>query len=503
MFLCLGLLLLARSVLGPSGHDEDQYLAAAEAVGRAAIFRDFVHLQTPVQAWLFNPIALFLQPNAFLALRVLTALLGVAALFFVYAAAREAGAGKLAAAAATALICTTEIFQFASGYVRNDILPTFLFAAALFAAARAIRRPGAGLWALCGILLALAVGAKVSFALPAAAVGLFLALSAGRRREGRDALLAFLGGGLAGALPTLVSAAMAPQSFLYGTLLHHAEASFEWYSVNQLEQAVSGSGKLLLFADALCSGPALAMLAIVAAARLLRSDAPRAPGTYLLFDLVLVAAIVAAALPTPTGPPYLVLILPPLAVQFALAAERLAGAVNSRLLRAGAMIWLAAGAALGLASTGRAARAAVEDGLPVRAMTLQAQWLGERLRACGVEGEVAGFTARWIVDSGYRLDLRFSPGVFVFRTGQLLAAAEAERLKVAVPQRLAADLDSRPPAAIVVGDEMGSPIFRIRPDMALVGYATARGWPRLDHPGGRMSVFMNPARIGGRCAPRS
>jgi hypothetical protein len=276
-------------------------------------------------------------------------------------------------------------------------------------------------------------------------------------------------------------------------------APFDWYSSNGLTAKLSFAGKAGEFLGYLAAGPALAMLAVVLASRFIAVPDPAAKQAHLLLDLVLIAAAVAAWLPTPTWPPYLVVMLPPLAVKFGLCVQVFLSPAKSAFARRSLLAGLAVTAPFGWLEGVAIAKSAVAGGNPVLSETKEAQWLGEQLAGWGAEGPVASFTARWVIDSGYRLDPRFAPGVFVFRSGLLLSGAEARRLNVIVPQTLASEFDAAPPAAIVTGGQMGTNLFSLRPDQALLDYANSRNWTRLEHPTGKMTVFINPQFARGPC----
>nr|WP_306286475.1 glycosyltransferase family 39 protein [Sphingomonas sp. Ant20] len=105
------------------------------------------------------------------ALRLTNALLGLASVAFVHAAARRTGAGPTTARLCAALFATTDILLFSIGTARNDALPAACLAAALWLIVREDRTRAGAL--TIGLLLAAAVAAKISYALPAAAYGLY------------------------------------------------------------------------------------------------------------------------------------------------------------------------------------------------------------------------------------------------------------------------------------------------------------------------------------------
>lgn len=167
----LTLAFVALSLIRPLDHDESQYVAAAMLVAQGQLpYRDFAYLQTPLQPFLFAPIAALAGTVAWPVLRIVNALLGALAVACVYRAARVGGAGSRPALLASGVFACCDILLFSIGTARNDALPVALLAAALPLVIRAGNDRGTR-WsaALAGLLLAAAAAVKVSYALPALA----------------------------------------------------------------------------------------------------------------------------------------------------------------------------------------------------------------------------------------------------------------------------------------------------------------------------------------------
>ena len=207
----VGLLGLAPIV--PVDHDESQYLAAAALTRSGLPFVDFLHLQTPLQSFVTAPIAALSGGYSYLVLRITTAIAALATLWFVFRCQRRLGVGDRTAICATALLSLTYSFQFGATLVRNDMMPAVLLTIGLCAAIVAIEgRRSALLWAIAGLAFSAAVGTKLSYAVPAAAVGLFHLLTVGQRRS-RQSLIdasACAAGALAGLVPVAFLYARAP-----------------------------------------------------------------------------------------------------------------------------------------------------------------------------------------------------------------------------------------------------------------------------------------------------
>ena len=169
----LGVLVFAT----PFNHDEDQYLAAGVLAAKARLYRDFLYVQTPLQPELTAPLTGLAPGWTYLVLRLFSAACGLAALAGVWTAQRRLGVQRRLAGLSVLLMASCYTFQYCASVVRNDALPMALLAWAIAEAARGLgedtRRPWLH-WSAGGLLLGLAVSAKVSFAPLLAAAGVFL-----------------------------------------------------------------------------------------------------------------------------------------------------------------------------------------------------------------------------------------------------------------------------------------------------------------------------------------
>ncbi len=393
------MLFCGLALLRPVDHDESQYVAATVLTANGLLpYCDFAYLQTPLQPFLFAPIAWAAGPWTWPALRIVNALLGLAAVAFVHAAMRAWGVRPVVALVAAALFAGSDILLFGIGTARNDALPVALLAAAIWRIARG------GTPMLVGALLAGAAAAKISYALPAAAYGLY-ALS---DRAHRPALVAL------GAVPiaTFVAwtFALSPEGFLFGTLHFPAQAPAEFYASHPWKLSWLAKGvdtlKFLALGAAL---PALVVVARDAWAR-------RRMG---MLDWLIVAGMVAALLPFPTWRQYLLPVLPPLFVRLGMiwqdSPPRRSRAIAFAVFGCiGLVPSLFALVEPGRLSLGRALR----DGAKV----------GHALDAIGFEGPVVTLSPELLPMTGRLPDPRFAAGPFYFRSHNLLDAAAERRL---------------------------------------------------------------------------
>lgn len=458
--LLLLLVLVALAMARPVDHDESQYVAAAMLTAAGDLpYADYAYLQTPLQPLLFAPVAAVAGAWTWPALRLVNALLAWAAVVGVFAAARRTGVGERAALVAALGFASCDILLFSAATARNDALPAAMLAGAMAAIAAPPRR---GTAFLAGLLLAAAATAKISYALPAAAYGLWT-LGVRDRRPGWVAL---------GALgPMLLIATLwwlAPADFGFGVLTFPAKAPADFYADRpwKLSLAVKAIDTLKFLA----LGPALLALWRVARSR------PGGPWPWLA-----AAGLVAALLPEPTWRQYLLPLLPPLFVMLALAIAR---RPPDRGERIAAAVFVAAGLApsLGALATG-------QPGMPI------AHSESARIRAVldreGVTGPVATLSPQFLAGAAAQPDARFATGPFAFRIRRFLPPEGEGPRGIVTPRTLAAQFDARPPAAILTGGEGKWTSGDDALEAPLERWAADRGW-RMTPVSARFRLWLPP-----------
>lgn len=455
--LLLCLLALAR----PIDHDESQYVAAAVLTAHGLLpYRDYAYLQTSLQPFLFAPIAAIAGAAAWPALRLANALCGALTLFCTFRAARLLAPARVALAA-VALFATCDPFLFAVGTARNDALPAACLAAALWLAVGA-ERDGAsrGRALATGLLLAAAMAAKLSYALPAVAYGGWALTH--RRHRPLDVLL--------GAAPVLLFlaglAALAPAAFWFGTWLFPTHAPADFYAGQPWK--LSGVAKLLDLLKFLALGPALLALAQARRPAMLR--------------WLLLAGVLAAAGPTPTWRQYLLPILPPLFVMLAAGwAARPPGMALRAAFTAFALVGVAP-TVLALAAGRPAMLAAVRDGQAIRAAMDRAR----------VAGPVATLSPQFLPATDRLPDARFATGPFFFRSRALALPASPTDLRLVSRGYIACALL---PPAVLIGGEGAWTSGDDGLDRVLERAVASRGYRRIAVPGTPFRLWVRRASI--------
>lgn len=483
IFMLLFAVLLGIAAFRPIDHDEGQYVAAVALMRSGLPFRDFAYLQTPLQPMLFAPLAWLCEGWLFLALRIVNALCAAGAAALLHDAVRRSGGSRRSAGIAAMALVTSHAFLFAATVARNDALPLLLHMAGLALLIDALgkgRRPA--LFLLAGLLLGAAASAKISYGLPAVAIGLFALLNV--RRFGLMGVLALAVGGIVGGLPTLILWAIAPDAAWFGIIDYSLKAPLEWQMLNQRAYMVETPLSALRLLRFLGQGSALLALVAIGVVILRRSG--KSSMTTGLLDYVILAGLIAAWLPRPIYVQYLVPLLPALFLRFGVMLE------DPRWSRPEAIAALMLCMGAGTAETAvRIAPNIASAHSPILSATYDAHAIGRSVRAAGFTGPIVSLAPERVVDSGLPLDPRFSAGPFLFRTRDLLTPAQQAAYHVLNGASVADGLTRHPPAAIVTGQE--SAPGRANPhglDSSLIAWAVAHDYLATSLPSGDETLYL-------------
>jgi len=449
------LVLAASVLLRAANKDESQYVAAIAMMRSGWPYLDFAYLQTPLQPLLFSPLALLPAGWVYAGARSANALCGLGTLLVLFVALRRRATPKSVLIALAALVCT-QPFLLAASLARNDALPMFLIAASVAALVAAIDSRSLPAFALGGLFLGLATSAKISAALPAAGVVLFLALRA--RSLGVRSLAAFAAGAFAGLSPCFVFAIAAPSEFRFDVFAYSLEAPAQWWTSVGLAADLEPMHRVLRLLALSAQG---CILVALAAALLDR----RKSDVRLLLDLMIVGGLAGSYMPEPAYAQYLVPLLSPLFARFPFALDE---APSRRRLALSVLTVLGSIVGLGFAATHINGRIAVA----------QAPGVGAKTAVLAGGAPVVTLSPEYIAGAGVNLDPRFAAGPFLFRTTDGLAE-RAERFGHAVAwQDVERSFANERPAVILAGGEKEPhrPLYRHGLDAPLVGWALSRNY---------------------------
>jgi hypothetical protein len=458
-FALLALWLFGIALIRPLSVDESQYVAATALTANGLLpYRDFAYLQTPLQPFVFAPLEGLFAGHLLLAMRMANALLGVATVIFVYAAARRAGANDRLALVAAMLLVACESFSWCAGVARNDMLPAILMMAGLWAIASSGR---GGHWLIAGLAFGLAASAKISYAVPAAAV--FLADIWTSDAIQRRRALVFAAGVTVGLLPTLSLAVLAPRAFLTEVIVFPATGPVQYYTGIGKAWRL-GPERFIGLLEAAAVGPAL--IAAIEVMRRLWAEPERWWGNPARRAMIAAffGGLLSAALNRPFQIFYLLPALPPLFILVALLFSQRPS--TPRWLQGVWLTFVCAGLIPVAGWMEQTRRAGISPALDAerRSDDLEAAL---RVRA---EGPVATLAAQYL--GAAKIDPRFAAGPFLYRTRGFVSLVQAREWHVVTGDQNGT-LAERPPAAFVTGDYLDAEPAQ---EMGLANQARALGY---------------------------
>ncbi|HEX8842089.1 MAG TPA: glycosyltransferase family 39 protein, partial [Sphingomicrobium sp.] len=371
----------------------------------------------------------------------------------------------------------TEAFLLASSLARNDALPMMLLAGAIVALLRAAdRETNSRALAMAGLLLGLAVSAKINAAVPAAGAGLFVLLRA--RRLGIKSVIAFALGALAGLLPIAIFALAAPENFRFGVFTYSLQAPQQWWKAVGHASDLNPLNRIINLAELAFEGPIPFALAAAAL------DRRRTDGRLLL-DLMIVGGLIGAYMPEPPFTQYLVPLLPPLYARFALAIDGPRQRWYPVLLllvvlgSIGGLVYTAVHTVRTIKRGGSDLVFAVEQGREVARL------------AAG--RPIATLSPEAFAGSDTNIGKGFVTGPFLYRTYGGLSALSLRLGFSPNWQRIDGAFRAQPPAVIVTGREAKPwpPLFPNGMDAPLATWAWSHGYAPVPLPGGS-TAFVRP-----------
>lgn len=492
------LFLICASLLAPFNHDEDQYYAASYALSHGAIYRDFIYLQTPLNALLGNALMALWPGQSLWLLRISQALLGSAIFALVLTENLRRDVPRRSAILCALLMISCYSFLFATTVYRNDMLPCLLSAMGIVVLTRQTDRfggDGSPLQSLPffffgGLLLALAASAKANFLPLLAAPALWLLLQPRLRASARLKLLLALGAGaVAGALPVILYWSAEPEKFLWQVVYFGAEAPIAWYERVGEGDRLTPLGRAKDAVLILVQGPALAALAMVAFGKLLLRPSLEEGGRERMLDLFILLGLIAALLPNPSWRQYFVVLLPALFMRLPTLLTKLRPPT-----RTAARNILVLFACVGIAAwSAQAWKTVAHPDRGILTRWAESRWIGTEMRKRSEQGPVASLSPHLVTDSGEDIHLRFVSGVFAYRWGGSGHDREILSMGGVTPANIDLLLAALPPAAIVTGYESGKGnSFSVDLDRPLAAFARRNGYIMSRSPFGKAVLYLRP-----------
>jgi hypothetical protein len=498
----LALLLLGLALTYPLSHDEQQYVAGAALIFDAQIYRDFMYIQTPYWALVLGPFVELFGERPFLVARLVNWVLSGATVSVLYLVARQGGASRLVALGAATLLASSSVMAFSFGTARNDILPLLftLLACYFYLRASAAQGSAKALFFFAGVVLAGAVGTKISFAFaPVVFVGFSLARQWRERTPAfwKAELVPLVAGGIVGALPMIALALPSLENFWYDVVQYHMTATLDWYGAYdaetlQLPYQLQLFVRLFLRSDATLAAAIwlVATIGIVATSTTRQSLAANR-GRALLPIVLLAIGVPFAFLPRPSWVQYFTPLVP-FVILAPIFLIDLLPRTEGRRYAPLALGVIVLGSLYGLGNLTmdflRATRADAWTTTLVRRLGAEVdEALGDRSGAVLTLGPI------YALEGGRPFAPELVLGPQFFRDGDALDPAAIRRLGAVSPNTLGELIERTRPAAILVGVDT---VDRYRDvEAPLKDYAAAHGYSPVEIEGPpAATLFLAPPR---------
>ncbi|MBF6614162.1 MAG: hypothetical protein IVW55_13630 [Chloroflexi bacterium] len=476
-FVVLALLLLSANMQKGLNHDEYIYVSSGKLLASGGLlpYRDYPYLQMPNLVFVYAILFSFTS-HLLLAARLFStacALLICGLLF--YTSTRLFGGyhyllSFLISVSSVLLLVANPLFIYTSGLAWNHDFPLLLSVAA--ALIWCYKRRTTGWLVLTGLLLAFAVGTRLSFAPLLLPFTLAVLIEVRAHREKARRQLALFGlGATAGILPALVTFVLAPQQFIFGNVEYH-RLNETYRSASGYTRAMTLSGKVdymwPVFGEAgtffllVAVGSLVAIVVILVRWWRVRLKAQE----EFLFLVSLLPFLLAGILaPTPSWYQYFYALTPFLILALlygvkAVTALREKGKWGITILPLLAIISIA-------------------NGLPaytgLGGALLPERWVPNEVHRAGLEisaaskGEVLTLAPLLPLEGGAAIYPQFVTGPFIWRIGPYLPPGEERAMGLVTQRNLESFLSAQPPQSIYVGREADQ-------EGPLADYARAHGY---------------------------
>jgi hypothetical protein len=468
--------LVALNMQRGVNHDEHQFVAAGKLMAAGLQpYGDFPYFHGPTLGLVYAQLFRF-SPPLLLTARFFSVLCSWLSLLILFGVAYRRLAPPvrlIGAVGVVTLFAATPLFVHTSGRAWNHDLPVLLLLLAYLVyerdAAGKKGRPLRPALVVAGVLMGMAAGVRLSFALLAPAFPLALALSQlGRRRsepligQGLFRLIVagslFTLGWLVGFAPTLWYAWQTPEAFWFGNVEYIRLNTHYYRTLPQPPEAMTLAGKVLYFVrlmglqpgNLLLLATALASLWPVQVAASTASDGAevRTVGSHMWLLLLLAGLAFAGALAaTPSQWQYFYPLMPlaALVAISGLAAQPLA-------VQRQRTSWLLTAALLAVVL-------ALPSYTPGLARLWQpAEWSAWKVHARSAElgtlvdgGRVLTLAPIYPLESDTPIEPALTTGPFAWRVADQVPAERRRRLGLLSPTDLSLYWTQNPPRAVLVG----------------------------------------------------
>ena len=500
VFLCLVfLLLLAANMEKELNHDEHMYVSGGALLAERLQlpYRDFPYLQMPNLAFAYAGLFSLLKWPGYLLLeaRVFSTVCATAGLGLVFSVVASVLRGVpygwrfLAAAGSVLAIIANPVFRYASGQAWNHDAPVALALAAFVALHAGARRSWHAGWTLlAGLLLGLAAGTRLTFAVavPVFIAALVLYPFPGVRKAGwigRLRPLMMLVDGLAiGLVPSFIAFVQAPRQFVFGNIEYHQVNALFWEKVGY-DRTMDVVGKLD-YLWAVVTQPANLVLAVGSVSFLVAGlIMGRRGGKSWQFEMVLAGALlpaimVGALAPTPSWYQYFYALVPFTVLVSAYGAAIIYPKARWGLAVFGLMLLLSV-------AFGQPSYSLHGLGNPAKWVPVEVHDLGVEVSRYAGNDKVLTFAPIYPLEGGADTYGLFAVGPFLWRSASLLQPEERRDLQVPSQDEFLKQLEREPPGAILTGFEEGL-------ETPLIDFAREHSYEMVSLPGEKVLWVQTP-----------
>ncbi|MEX0744186.1 MAG: hypothetical protein WD118_01180 [Phycisphaeraceae bacterium] len=488
-FAGLAALLAFAAITWPWNHDEHQFIVPAIRIWHGELpYRDFSHLHTPIQAFIYAA-ALPLHDNPLLVARLINAFAALATLALVYHWARRRldhligrDVARLLALVWVLLLAFVEVVPYTVSRSWNHSLSGLAAVAAFMLLVEGTRRDRHACLLFAGLCAGLAVGMRLSWAplLGGLGVGLLMLNVHGFDwRRWLPRIAAFTAGLALAMMPVAYLAVQAPETFYFNIVgyhrlshVYHLELG-NWTGMPARLRALAGMPfeqpgmvlHLLLLA-------ALVTVAVAGRGRWQAALSTRAWALPIFTLAVLFFAAAGAYSPSRVNPQYHYGML----LFTVLAASTWLALIVPDTFTARRAATMLLPAAMATALLGVPHYVAMFRVLPTGNWPhVRAEQVRDALAMHLPEGGLVLTVAPLFVEmAGLRTEPAMADGPFTFRVAHLLDDDARQRLNVIGPMDLDARFADDMPAAVLTGFE------RDDTDAPLAAWAERHGYERID-----------------------
>ena len=487
--ICLFFVVAVVLVFGMSMHkdldpDESPFIASGAILSRHGTlpYRDYHYNHMPTEVMVY---ALLFKATShlLLAARAFQSVCGAgtATVLFAVGLAAFARFGSpvqlpMAWAAGLAMLCNP-LFTRTAGICWNHDFPLLMSLLGFLCLCRGLRGNGhVGAWTFCaGLLLAIAITSRLTFAPITAGFVLLLCAYPGLTARRRLALLAIFAMGMAlASLPSAWVWAQSPRNAFFGNFLYpHLNTKVHSMQPDEQQRPYTLMPIILFYFKMWFTLPGngiltIAFVVLMATTLRLGGFGANRLDSKLVAILVIVALLLAAGvMPAPPYPQYFYAPTPFMILGVVLCLAR-------RPIPAWAMPSLVAGLVVTAAFAVPAYRG-------IAWLLLPSKWVPMIIHAGGVE--VAGYAGTGTIltlepvyplEGGLDIDPRFTTGRFGLRAAELLSAQERARYLMPAPQYIPHLFQEHPPRGVLVVKGTGGKL-----DKLLISAAKANGYRQI------------------------